>query len=114
MGTGDPVFPSFYVMGSYVLTGEHRSYRPQVGAFGSVHPARSFPAYGPGAWELTARYSYLDLDSAGINGGVLHDWTAGLNWYANQHARVMFNYIAARPEGFGFEHILQLRVQLNF
>ena len=114
MGSDDPVFPSFYVMGSYVLTGEHRSYRPQVGAFGSVHPTRSFPEYGPGAWELTARYSYLDLDSEHIQGGVLHDVTAGLNWYLNQHARVMFNYIAAHPEGFGTEHIYQLRFQFSF
>jgi phosphate-selective porin OprO/OprP len=114
MGTGDPVFPSFYVMGSYVLTGEHRSYRPQVGAFGSVHPTRSFPEYGPGAWELTARYSYLDLDSAGINGGALHDFSAGLNWYLNQHARMMFGYIAAHPEGFDVEHIFQARLQFTF
>jgi phosphate-selective porin OprO/OprP len=114
MGADDPVFRSVYVMGSYVLTGEHRSYRPQVGAFGSVHPARSFPEYGPGAWELTGRYSYLDLNSAHIRGGVLHDLTAGLNWYLNQHARVMFNYIAAHPEGFDIEHIFQLRFQFNF
>jgi phosphate-selective porin OprO/OprP len=110
----DPVFWSYYVMASYVLTGEHRSYRERVGAFGSVHPARPFPAEGAGAWELAGRYSYLDLDSGNLEGGVLHDWTIGLNWYANQHARVMFNYIAAHPQGFGFEHILQARLQLSF
>ena len=108
-GVDDPVFWSTYVMGSYVLTGEHRSYRDLVGAFGSVHPEG-----GLGAFEIAGRYSYLDLDSAGIDGGALHDWTLGLNWYANQHTRMMLNYIAAHPEGFGFEHILQARLQLTF
>ena len=45
---------------------------------------------------------------------VVQDWAVGLNWYMNQHAQVMFNYIAAHPEGFDFEHIVQLRLQLNF
>jgi phosphate-selective porin OprO/OprP len=113
-GEGDPSFTSFYVMASHVLTGEHRSYRKQVGAFGSVHPDRQFPAGGMGAWELTGRYSYLDLDSREIRGGVLQDWTAGVNWYLNDQMRMMFNYIAARPEGFDVEHIFQMRFQLSF
>jgi len=113
-GVGDPTFWSTYVMGSYVLTGEHRSYRERVGAFGSVHPEEPFWKQGRGAVEVAARYSYLDLDSAGIDGGTLHDWTLGLNWYANHNVRVMFNYIAAHPEGFGFEHILQTRLQITF
>jgi phosphate-selective porin OprO/OprP len=78
-----------------------------------VLPDRYFPN-GPGAWELTGRYSYLDLDSGGIEGGVLHDWTAGMNWYFGQHARLMFNYVLAHPESFGFEHIFQTRLQLTF
>ena len=94
--------------GSYVLTGESRRYRKNVGAFGRVHPER-----GSGAWELVGRYSYLDLNSDGIEGGVLHDWTLGLNWYINFHSRVMFNYIAAHPEGFGVEHIAQVRLQIT-
>ena len=115
-GFRNPVFHSIYVMGSYVLTGEHRAYRPRVGAFGTVRPDRPFlfAAGGWGAWEATARYSYLNLDSAGINGGVLHDYTTGLNWYLNDNARVMFNYVVAHPEGFDYEHIFQARFQLSF
>jgi phosphate-selective porin OprO/OprP len=108
VGFGDPVFPAFYLMGSYIVTGESRLYRKNVGAFGRVHPDTAL-----GAWELIARYSYLDLDSAGIQGGVLHDVTAGVNWYANSYSRVMFNYVAAHPEGFGVEHIFQLRLQVD-
>ena len=109
------MFHSLYVMTSYVLTGEHRAYRPRVGAFGTVHPDQPFPfSGGPGAWEVALRYSYLDLESAGIDGGTLHDYTLGLNWYLNDNARIMTNYIIAAPEGFDEEHIFQTRFQLSF
>ena len=110
----NPVFQSVYVMASYILTGEHRLYRRQVGAFGTVHPERPFPSQGIGAVELVTRYSYLDLDSAGIEGGVLHDWTLGLNWYPIRQTRLMLNYIAAHPAGFGVQHNFQLRLQFSF
>ena len=63
---------------------------------------------------MIGRYSHLDLNSAGIRGGVLHDFTAGLNWYVTSHARVMFNYIVAHPEGFDYQQSLQARFQLVF
>mgnify|MGYP002266808353 CR=1 FL=1 len=77
---GTPVFPSFCVMSSYILTGEHRRYRKAVGAFGRV-----IPEHSTGAWELALRYSYLDLDSGSVEGGTLHSATAGLNWYTSNH-----------------------------
>jgi phosphate-selective porin OprO/OprP len=113
-GEGNPVFFSVYVMASYVLTGEHRSYRRQVGAFGTVQPEKPLFSGGAGAWELTARYSYLNLDSAGIEGGVLHDWTLGLNWYPIHQTRLMLNGIAAHPEGYGIQYDVQVRMQIAF
>ena len=110
----DRVFPTFYLMASYVLTGEHRSYREQVGAFGRVHPENPFPLEGWGAWEVATRYSYLDLDSKDVNGGVLHDWTFGVNWYMNHYSRLMFNYVLAHPEGAEFASIVQMRLQIAF
>lgn len=110
----DRVFPSFYAQASYVLTGEHRSYREKVGAFGRVHPENPFPLEGWGAWEVAARYSYLDLDSKDIEGGVLHDWTLGVNWYLNHYSRLMFNYVLAHPEGHDFAQIWQMRLQIAF
>ena len=82
--------------------------RKNVGAFGRVFPDRK-----SGAWELIGRYSYLNLDSDGIQGGVLHDWTAGVNCYLTPYSRFMFNYIAANLEGFDVEHIVQVRLQVN-
>lgn len=104
----DLFFPSYYVMASWILTGEQRRYRKNVGAFGVVHPERKL-----GAWELTGRFSYLDLDSGAVQGGRLQDWTAGLTWYTNDYSRVMFNYIAADREGFDLLHIVQMRLQIN-
>ncbi len=113
-GVADSSFFAAYLMGSYVLTGEHRSYRARVGAFGTVVPDRPLGQGGAGALELATRYSYLDLDSGDVDGGALHDWTLGMNWYLNGNVRFMVNYVAAHPEGFDVEHIVQARLQLTF
>ena len=113
-GLGNPSFPAFYVMASYILTGEHRNYRERVGAFGTVDPANKVLSGGWGAWELATRFSYLDLNSGMIRGGVLTDWTLGLNWYLNHHVKVMANYIAAHPRNLGWSHSFLLRLQLTF
>ena len=113
-GVRDPVFISAYLLASYILTGEHRLYREQAGVFGRINPLHPFPQKGAGAWEVTARYSYMDLDSSGIEGGVLHDATLGLNWYLNHYVRTMLNYTLAHREGFDDQHILQIRLQILF
>jgi phosphate-selective porin OprO/OprP len=105
---GDPLFPTAYLTGSYIFTGERRRYRRNVGAFGAVFPDSPW-----GAWEAVARYSYLDLDSEGVQGGVLHGVTLGGNWYVTAHGRVMFNFVAAHPEGSGVQRIAQIRLQVN-
>ena len=56
---------------------------------------------GPGAWEVTARYSQLDLDSRIFTAGLADPnlWTnhaqlvdVGVNWYLNQFVRVTFDW----------------------
>lgn len=90
-----------YAEVGYFLTGESRSYdrtfkrlaRQQVyepvfivgGAGGGWH-------LGRGAWQVVARYSWADLDSKGVNGGVIHDVTLGLNWFLNPNAKIQINY----------------------
>ncbi len=115
LGTGS-TFKGFYLQSSFFLTGEHRSYRPAEAAFGRVRPRRSFlsKAGGIGAWEVAARFSKIDLNDGPITGGELRDWTAGVNWYLNPNARVMWNYVRADLDKVGTANIFQMRFQVDF
>jgi phosphate-selective porin OprO/OprP len=86
-------FHGGYAEAAYVLTGEHRPYNKKNGVFTRVVPNHPFGKAGCGAWELAARWSYIDLNDQNIQGGRQHDWTFGLNWFPNQYTRFAFNYI---------------------
>jgi phosphate-selective porin OprO/OprP len=85
----------------YFLTRDHRPYRKEQGAYDRIRPAEDFAlARGPcrypvgwGAWEVGLRYDFLDLAGGGVNGGVSHGLTAGVNWHLNPNMRVMLNYV---------------------
>ena len=68
----DIEFDSWYVSVGWFLTGEHKSYSKKKGTFGRIYPKQPFE-YGkaPGAWELTLRYSEIDLNDADIQGGAV-------------------------------------------
>ncbi len=87
---GHPSFRGYHVQGAYVITGESHSYDFPSGTFGSVKPASDC-----GAWEVAARYSFINLNSKKIHGGSEHNLTLGLNWYATDNVKVVFNYIRA-------------------
>lgn len=104
-GLADPRFDAFYVTGSWMLTGEARSYNSQTAAFDAPPVARPFSLQngGLGAWELAVRYSDANLNfrpgaagaaqtGASIRGGEEQTLTAGVNWYWNSFARIMFDY----------------------
>jgi phosphate-selective porin OprO/OprP len=112
-GQADPEFYSFYVMASYFLTGEHRPYKTSSAIFNNVKPNANFldGQGGLGAWELAARYSYLDLEDAGIDGGRIHGLTAGVNWYLNPNYRITMNYVFSHVEGIDDGHAVMLRFQ---
>ncbi|RLA95788.1 MAG: hypothetical protein DRG83_18125 [Deltaproteobacteria bacterium] len=109
-------FDGFYVYGSYFLTGEHRHYAENKEAFGHVKPRRNFQVTGGGwgALEAAFRYSYLDLDDEEIHGGIMNEYTVGLNWYLNPHSRLMFNFIHSHLNNIGDTEIFQSRFQLDF
>jgi phosphate-selective porin OprO/OprP len=107
---GNPTFWGAYVQTSYLLTGEHRGYdrrmatfdRPKVAnnfdprnlADGEECEANANPGTGGwGAWEVGYRFSYIDLDDNGINGGLLRQHTFGLNWYLNDNFKLQANYL---------------------
>ncbi len=110
----DPEFWGVYASAGWFLTGERRGYKK--GAFRRVVPNANFldGQGGLGAWEVAARYSYLDLNDEGISGGVLRDVTAALNWYPNPHVRVKANYVFSHLRGTGDAHVVQFRFQVDF
>lgn len=99
-----------YVYGSWVLTGESRPYA--AGAVANIKPEHDY-----GAVELLARYSRLDLDDAGIEGGRQHAWTLGANWYLTSHFKFQANYVKADVSRAGTHtkpDIVELRAQVMF
>lgn len=103
-------FDGWYVAGSWFLTGEVRRYRD--GRFKSIDITRP-----GGAWELAARYSRVNLDHRDISGGRENNITLGLNWYANDHLRLMLNYIDVRSQRRDISDdpkILLMRAQVAF
>jgi phosphate-selective porin OprO/OprP len=87
------------VQAAYLLTGE--TIRDRT----NIQPLRPFDLRegrrGPGAWEVTARYSQLDLGSRVFTGGLVDPtlWTnhakmvdVGCNWYLNQFVKVYFDW----------------------
>ncbi|MBY0565069.1 MAG: OprO/OprP family phosphate-selective porin [Hyphomonadaceae bacterium] len=88
----DPQFDAAYVDVSYVFGG-HRQYSSHGGKFGRYvidHPLGE--EGGHGAWELAARYDYVDLEDAGVLGGNQTTGIVGLTYHANANARLQFNY----------------------
>jgi len=114
-GSSSPTFDGFYIQGSYFLTGEHRKYSTSNGAFNRGKPKENFAfGKGPGAWEVAARYSQIDLSDSGISGGKLKDITVGLNWYLNPNMRLMWNYVRSKLDGVGNSNLALMRFQIDF
>jgi phosphate-selective porin OprO and OprP len=111
-------FYGMYGFASYFLTGESRDYNRSSGDFGAVTPKENFSLKDKtwGAWEIAARYSYLDLDDnkAEISGGILNNMTLGINWYLNRNLRAMLNYVHTNRNGVGYADGVQARLQVNF
>lgn len=86
----NPRFHGWHAQASYMLTGESRRYDFQTGTLRNPKPVSK-----AGAWEIAARYSFVNLVDKNIYGGSEHNTTLGLNWFANENVRVTLNYIRA-------------------
>jgi phosphate-selective porin OprO/OprP len=125
---GDRTFTAFYVFASYYLTGETRGWDKRLLRQGKVKVLEPFfwvrdedghHHRGLGAWEVLARYDTCNLDSGPVRGGVLDQYTLGLNWYLNDSLKVMFNYVLAdrhvdAPKASGTESFVGVRVHLDY
>ena len=90
---------SYYVQAGYLLTGETRS------SVGIVKPDRPFNRkdgeFGPGAWELTGRFNYLNLGKQVFTDGLANPniWSnsvtmtdVGMNWHLTQYVKMYFDW----------------------
>ncbi len=116
-----PTFGGWYLEGSWILTGETRSYAAtsltnETAGWGMPVPSRPFAldADSWGAWELVARYSSTDLNwnptqtaltnavgtsrLAGVLGGKEDIFEVGLNWYLNRNVKLQphFSFISVK------------------
>jgi phosphate-selective porin OprO/OprP len=96
-------YDGFYYLFTYLLTGEERTTYSEA-----VTPLRPFnpscPFHSPGAWELVARVSRLDLNDGVFTPGPAQlanprlfsrgatEMTLGYNWYLNKWVRMQFNW----------------------
>jgi phosphate-selective porin OprO/OprP len=102
-------FHGGYVEGGWVITGEPIRYSTGAAAFARPKVANPFEitedgiAWGPGAWELGARWSAMNLNSnvtpgvpashtGGIFGGLSHVFGVNLSWYPNDFIRFYLQF----------------------
>lgn len=103
----------------YMLTGEIHKYDVRDGNFGGIDVKSPY-----GAWEIAARYDYVNLNDKDLMGGKEHDITLGLSWYWNNNVRVLLNYTYAQlypnahiPAPFNNKrnlNIISARIQVKF
>ena len=89
-GAPDAEYDGYYAFVSWIPFGGQRTYSMDSAEWGAVNPKGK-----RGALELALRASNLNLNDidAGVEGGEADNITFGINWYANDHVRMMFNYI---------------------
>jgi phosphate-selective porin OprO/OprP len=91
---------SFYVTGSFFLTGETRRYEAARGEFNRTRILNPMTGGGMGALEAALRYDSVDLtDLKGVaTAGKYTAWTAGLNWYPHPYVRFQANYTKSKND----------------
>jgi phosphate-selective porin OprO/OprP len=102
-------FHGGYVEGGWVVTGEPINYSTSAAAFARPKPANPFGLtedgfeIGPGAWELGARWSVMNLNSnvtpgvsqnvtGGVFGGLQQIFGVSLSWYPNDWVRFYLQF----------------------
>jgi phosphate-selective porin OprO and OprP len=117
--SSNPGFFGGYGEIGYFLTGETRTYRHGEGIWGRPKVKNPINKGGPGAFQLAARFEYLDLDDEALKiassnnfttgvatasnalsrGGIQSSYLLGLNWYPIDYVRFMINYGRVNVEG---------------
>lgn len=114
----NPHFDGMALQAGRFLTGDKaRPWDDLFAVWGRVRPDQNYRRGNPfkpansGIWEVAARFSMIDLNDGGIEGGVVRNLTAGLNWYPNTTTKIQFNWVHSRVEDQGYANIWVLRYQ---
>lgn len=83
-------FGGSFEAGYFLTKGDMRGYKG--GKFERTKVANPVSKGGVGAIQLNARYDYLDLNDAGILGGVQNSYQLSLVWDPTAYTRFMVNY----------------------
>ncbi len=111
----DPGFKGYYVVASYVLSGEMRKYNKRSGLIDRVMVANEVQSGGWGSWEVFGRWSSIDLSDGAIDGGVMNTLSLGLNWWPVSTIQVNVNYRYSELDRFsqtGSNHGLVTRLSV--
>jgi phosphate-selective porin OprO/OprP len=87
-------FSGYYGYATYMVTGETRPFKG--GNFDRVKPFKELGNGGLGAFEIALRYDHIDLGDTPViarAGNKASSVTAGVNWYFNPYAKLMFNWV---------------------
>ena len=100
---GDLDFSGYNITASWILTGEMRAYNKRSGILGPIPVAKSVYQGGKGAWELSTRWSSVDLADGLIDGGQMDILSVGVNWWLSPIFNVNFNYRFVTLDRFGIK-----------
>jgi len=89
---GNPSLGGYHLTASWILSGEVRPYNKRVGIFGGAPISRGVNQNGWGTWELSTRYSSVDLTDGQVEGGEMDIWSAGVNWWLTPYMNFNVNY----------------------
>ncbi len=115
--SGDPSFFSWYAEVGYFLTGETRGYKN--GLWDRTKVLHPFDKGGWGAFQINARYDFLDLDSNKLKNGFSNNfgtgvfstsnsltrggkqtgYQLGLIWIPQDYVRFLVQYVRTEVEG---------------
>jgi phosphate-selective porin OprO/OprP len=90
-GLTNPTFRGGYAeVGAFLTKGDSIGYKG--GVYDRTKPARPLNKGGMGAVQVSARYDYLDLIDAGVNGGKQSTLGLSLIWVPIEYVRFIANY----------------------
>lgn len=97
----DPSFNGYYVVASYTITGEMRSYNKRNGTFRKLNVANGINSGGWGELDVYSRWSSIDLNDKNVTGGAMNTFSLGLNWSPISATQVNVNYRYSTLERLG-------------